>query len=50
MPLLSIRDNDGASKRILFGNSADNAGYTLPVDKWVVFKAVLNFKRRQKGL
>lgn len=48
MPLLSIRDNDGASKRVLFGNSADNVGYTLPVDKWVVFKAVLNLNEGKK--
>lgn len=48
MPLISIRDNDSASKKVLFGNSADNAGYTLPVDKWVVFKAVLNLDEGKK--
>ncbi len=32
----------------MFGNSDDNAGYTLPVDKWVVFKAVLNLNEGKK--
>ncbi len=48
MPLISIRDNDDTSKKILFGNSADNAGYTLPVDEWFVFKAVLNLDEGKK--